>query len=125
MSVIINTKWNSIVLFGAGAANSSIARLLMADGAQGKNIVMFDINGSLNIHRTDYQNNPMAYRQWDLCQKTNPQCITSVEEAFTDADVVISLSKPGPDTIKPEWIRLMAPKPIVFACLVVSVVSPK
>ena len=105
-----------IVLFGAGAANSSIARLLMADGAQGKNIVMFDINGSLNIHRTDYQNNPMAYRQWDLCKKTNPQCITSVEEAFTDADVVISLSKPGPDTIKPEWIRLMAPKPIVFAC---------
>ncbi|MBO4581483.1 MAG: NADP-dependent malic enzyme [Bacteroidales bacterium] len=105
-----------IVLFGAGAANSSIARLLMADGAQGKNIILFDINGSLNIHRTDYQNNPMAYRQWDLCQKTNPLCITSIEEAFKNADVVISLSKPGPDTIKPEWIQLMAPKPVVFAC---------
>jgi malate dehydrogenase (oxaloacetate-decarboxylating) len=32
------------------------------------------------------------------------------------ADVLISLSKPGPDTIKQEWIRLMADKAIVFAC---------
>jgi malate dehydrogenase (oxaloacetate-decarboxylating) len=32
------------------------------------------------------------------------------------ADVVIALSKPGPGTIKPEWIERMASDPILFAC---------
>ena len=39
-----------------------------------------------------------------------------METAITDADVLIALSKPGPDTVKPEWIRSMAEKAIVFAC---------
>jgi malate dehydrogenase (oxaloacetate-decarboxylating) len=33
-----------------------------------------------------------------------------------DADVLIALSKPGPDVIKPQWIKSMADKAIVFAC---------
>ena len=33
-----------------------------------------------------------------------------------DADVLIALSKPGPDVVKPEWIEVMGDKPIVFAC---------
>jgi malate dehydrogenase (oxaloacetate-decarboxylating) len=32
------------------------------------------------------------------------------------ADVLIALSKPGPDVVKPEWIKPMGTKPIVFAC---------
>jgi malate dehydrogenase (oxaloacetate-decarboxylating) len=32
------------------------------------------------------------------------------------ADVLIALSKPGPDTVKREWVRSMAPKSIVFCC---------
>jgi malate dehydrogenase (oxaloacetate-decarboxylating) len=32
------------------------------------------------------------------------------------ADVLIALSTPGPDTVKREWVRSMAPKSIVFAC---------
>ena len=32
------------------------------------------------------------------------------------ADALIALSTPGPNTVKAEWIRLMAPKAIVFAC---------
>ncbi|MDR1792232.1 MAG: NAD-dependent malic enzyme [Bacteroidales bacterium] len=105
-----------IVLFGAGAANTSIATLLMADGAQGKNIIMYDVDGSLHDGRTDYKNNPLYYRQWDLCKSTNPLKITSIEEGFKDADVLIALSKPGPDTIAKEWISLMAQKAIVFVC---------
>jgi malate dehydrogenase (oxaloacetate-decarboxylating) len=38
------------------------------------------------------------------------------EEAFNGADVLVALSTPGPDTVKPEWIRAMAPKSIVFVC---------
>jgi malate dehydrogenase (oxaloacetate-decarboxylating) len=37
-------------------------------------------------------------------------------DAMKDADVLIALSTPGPDTVKREWIRTMAPKSIVFAC---------
>jgi malate dehydrogenase (oxaloacetate-decarboxylating) len=39
-----------------------------------------------------------------------------MEEAIKDADVLIALSSPGPDTVKREWIRNMADKAIVFAC---------
>ncbi len=56
------------------------------------------------------------YRKWELCSTTNPKKIKNIEDAMKGADVLISLSKPGPDTIKQEWIRLMADKAIVFAC---------
>ena len=105
-----------IVFYGAGAANTSIARLAMADGIDPNKIIMFDQKGSLHAKREDYKNDPMSYRQWELCLKTNPNCITNVEEAFTQADVLIALSKPGPDTIKQEWIATMAEKAIVFVC---------
>jgi malate dehydrogenase (oxaloacetate-decarboxylating) len=105
-----------IVFYGAGAANTSIARLMIADGANPATIILFDINGSLHKGRTDYKNNPMAYHQWALCCQTNPRQITLEREAFKGADVLIALSKPGPDTVKPEWIGSMAEKAIVFAC---------
>ena len=109
---------NSIktVLFGAGAANTSIARLMIADGANPAKIVMFDEHGALHANREDYKNNPLFYRQWELCQNTNPQQYLAPEEAFAGADLVVGLSKPGPGTIKPEWIQLMTDKAIVFAC---------
>jgi malate dehydrogenase (oxaloacetate-decarboxylating) len=56
------------------------------------------------------------YNKWELCQTTNPDCVTTIESALTDADALIALSKPGPDVIKPDWIRRMAKKAIVFAC---------
>lgn len=105
-----------IVLLGAGASNTTIARLLMADGASGKNIVMFDTKGSLNKNRKDIENDPKNYRKWELCQSTNPTCINTIEEAFTGADILVALSTPGPDVVKKEWIKLMAKKSIVFAC---------
>ena len=111
-----NITETKIVLYGAGAANSTIARLLMEYGAKGQNMILFDVNGTLDTDRKDYQENPKCYRQWALCQNTNPFHIKTEEEAFKDADVLIALSKPGPDTIKPEWIKLMADKAIVFTC---------
>ena len=39
-----------------------------------------------------------------------------MEEAMKGADVLISLSTPGPDSIKREWVRAMAKKSIIFAC---------
>ena len=105
-----------IVLYGAGAANTTIARLIIAEGAKPENIIIFDKDGALHSQREDYRTDERYYPVWDLCKITNPQGITSIEEAFADADVLIALSAPGPDTIKQEWIRLMSPKSIVFTC---------
>ena len=107
---------SKIVLYGAGASNTSIARLMIADGADPKKIIMFDSRSSLHRNNERYKNDPQFFRQWELCQQTNPQCVTNVEDAFSGADVLIALSKPGPDTVKPEWISKMAEKSIVFAC---------
>jgi len=115
---LVNKKMSEvkIVLYGAGASNTSIARLMIADGANPDKIIMFDSRSALHKNNTRYKENPLFYRQWELCQTTNPECITEPEEAFKDADVLVALSKPGPDTIKAEWIKLMANKPIVFVC---------
>ncbi len=105
-----------IVLYGAGAANTSIARLLIKDGANPTNMILFDVNGTLHDKRKDYENDTRYYPQWELCKITNPHHVINEEEAFKDADILIALSKPGPNTIQAEWISLMAAKSIVFVC---------
>jgi malate dehydrogenase (oxaloacetate-decarboxylating) len=105
-----------IVLYGAGASNTTIARLLITDGADPAKIVMFDTKGSLHSGREDIKADTRFYRKWELCQTTNPGRIPTMEEAMKGADVLISLSTPGPDVIKREWVRAMAEKSIVFAC---------
>jgi malate dehydrogenase (oxaloacetate-decarboxylating) len=105
-----------IVLFGAGASNTTIARLIITDGGDPKKIVMFDTKGSLHHDREDIKKDPRFYRKWELCEKTNPNKILTIEEAMKGADVLISLSTPGPETVKKEWVKSMAEKSIVFAC---------
>ena len=39
-----------------------------------------------------------------------------ITEAFKGVDAVVAASKPGPNTIKKEWIKSMANDAIVFAC---------
>lgn len=105
-----------LVMMGAGAANSTIARICIKAGVNPSNIIMFDKDGSLDSERIDYQENKKYYHQWELCQITNPKKVKRIEDAFEGADVVIALSKPGPGTIKPQWIEKMNEKAIVFSC---------
>jgi malate dehydrogenase (oxaloacetate-decarboxylating) len=105
-----------IVLLGAGASNTTIARLIIADGGDPAKMYVFDSKGGLHSERKDIQKDPRHYRKWEICEKTNPAKIETIEEAMKGADVLIALSTPGPDTVKREWIRSMAPKSIVFAC---------
>ncbi|MDR0323982.1 MAG: NADP-dependent malic enzyme [Treponema sp.] len=105
-----------IVLFGAGASNTTIARLLLCDGGDPAKMVIFDTKGSLHSGREDIKNDKRNYRKWELCEKTNPAHVLTMDEAMKGADVLIALSAPGPDTVKREWIRCMAEKAIVFAC---------
>ena len=105
-----------IVLLGAGAANTTIARLIIADGGDPAKLVLFDSKGSLHAGRSDIAADPREYRKWELCRSTNPKRVATEAEALAGADVLIALSKPGPDTVKRPWVRSMAPKSIVFAC---------
>lgn len=105
-----------IALLGAGASNTTIARIIIAAGGDPKKMILFDSRGGLHIGREDIRNDPRFYRKWELCKVTNPNRINDFAEACKGADVLIALSKPGPGTVKPEWIRSMAAKSIVFAC---------
>jgi len=106
----------SIVMLGAGASNTTIARLIIQAGADPTRMSMFDSKGGLHTGRDDIKRDPAYYRKWELCQATNPEKIKAIETAMKDADVLIALSRPGPDAVKQAWIRTMAEKPIVFAC---------
>jgi malate dehydrogenase (oxaloacetate-decarboxylating) len=105
-----------IVLLGAGASNTTIARLIITDGGDPAKMTVFDTKGSLHLGREDIRGDKRNYRKWELCEKTNPGRTATVAEAMKGADVLIALSTPGPDTVKREWIRSMAPRAIVFTC---------
>ncbi len=105
-----------MVFYGAGASNTTIARLIISAGGNPENIILFDSKGALHKERDDIKADPRFYRKWELCEKTNPKLIKDIDTAMKGADVLISLSKPGPDVVKPAWISSMAEKSIVFAC---------
>lgn len=105
-----------IVMLGAGASMTTIARLLITDGADPKKLVLFDSKGSLHAGREDIKADTRFYRKWELCETTNPERFADEAAACKGADVLLAASTPGPDTVKPEWIKSMAPKAIVFAC---------
>jgi malate dehydrogenase (oxaloacetate-decarboxylating) len=105
-----------IVMLGAGASMTTIARLLITDGADPSKLVLFDSKGSLHSGREDIKKDPRFYRKWELCQSTNPQRFADEAAALKGADILLGASTPGPDTVKQDWIRGMAKKSIVFAC---------
>lgn len=104
-----------VVMIGAGAANVCTIRMLIAAGVNSNNIIMVDSSGTLHRGRTELKEKHPV--KWDLCQITNADnLVGSAADACVGADVIIGLSKPGPDTIKKEWIASMADDAIVFAC---------
>jgi malate dehydrogenase (oxaloacetate-decarboxylating) len=105
-----------ITLVGAGAANMRTAYVLMRWGVKPGNIMMADTKGVIHQGRADITRDEDPWK-YDLAQKTNGEGKTGdVSEAFKGADAVVAASKPGPNTIKKEWIKTMADKAIVFAC---------
>jgi len=107
----------NVSMVGAGAANIAIARVLIAAGVNKKNIIMADSKGILHSEREDIEkikdSNPT---KWDMCINSNSEQRTgSVGDALKNADICIAASKPGPGTIKKEWVKDMADDSIVFA----------
>ena len=105
-----------ITLVGSGAANIRTAYVLMRWGVKPGNIILADSKGVVHKTRKDItkEEDPWKY---DVTQKTNAEGrIGGIQEAFKGVDAVVAASKPGPDTIKKEWIKTMAQNAIIFAC---------
>lgn len=115
---LTNKKMEDVrtVLYGAGASNTTIASFLLQSGMPPENLILFDSRGAIHPKRKDLSENPTKYKQWELAKITNPHCWDSMDSAMNNADVLIALSTPGPDTIKAEWIKRMNDKAIVFTC---------
>jgi len=104
-----------IALIGAGAANVAICRMLIAAGADPQKIMLVDSKGILHKGRTEVQHEEPI--KWYLTTITNgEQRQGSIAESMEGTDVVVAVSTPGPDKIKPEWVRKMAKDAVVFAC---------
>ena len=97
-----------IIMSGAGAAGTAIARLLTKSGAS--NIIAFDKDGVIS-KETKSDHDPM--RQWfiDNCNPTNFN--GNIHEAMKDADVFIGVS--APNVLVEGDIAAMAKGSIVFA----------
>jgi malate dehydrogenase (oxaloacetate-decarboxylating) len=107
-----------IVMLGVGSANTRTALVLIRAGVKAGNILMVDRDGILHPNRKDVEaEKEMNPWKWNFCLTTNSEGKTGdAAEALKGTDVCIAASKPGPDTIKKEWISRMASNSIVFAC---------
>jgi malate dehydrogenase (oxaloacetate-decarboxylating) len=109
-------KESLITLVGSGAANIRTAYVLMKWGVKPGNIILADTKGVIHRGRPDISQTKDPWK-YDVTQKTNSENRTGdVAEAFRGVDAVVAASKPGPGTIKKEWIQTMANDSIVFAC---------
>ena len=108
----------TVSLVGAGAANVACSRLMFAYGIKPENTFVVDTKGILNRDRKDIEMRKAEFvDKWRLCQTTNgEQRKGGILEAMKGTDVCVALSKPGPDTIKKEWVAAMNKDAIMFAC---------
>jgi len=107
-----------IAMIGMGAANVATYRLLKASGVDLGGIVACDSKGTLHRGRHDIEERQEEFAdKWRVCNETNAEGVVGgIAEALRGADVCIAFSRPGPGTIKPEWVKEMAKDAIVFAC---------
>src|ERR1700729_706923 len=95
-----------IVASGAGAAAIACLNLLVAMGAQRKNIWVVDIDGVVHEGRNTLMDRWKAV----YAQKTDARVLADV---IGDADIFLGLS--APNVLKPDMVKRMADKPLVMA----------
>jgi malate dehydrogenase (oxaloacetate-decarboxylating) len=96
-----------MIMSGAGAAGTAIARLLVLSGAT--NIIAFDKDGVISKDSTS--TDPM--RSWFI-EHSNPANFTGdIHQAMVGADIFIGVS--APEVLNEEDVAAMAPGAIVFA----------
>lgn len=94
-----------LVVSGAGASAIACTKLFLLLGVQQKNVVMCDIDGVLNKHRSDLDD---IRRQF-----ATERDVSTLAEAMKGADVFLGLS--AGNIVSQDMVRSMADHPVVFA----------
>ena len=104
-------------MLGAGAANLATVRLLIRMGHDPHRLSVVDQKGILHAEREDLDEMQLHNRwKYRVALDTDGGGRKgTLAEAMAGADVVLAASTPVPGTIHTEWVRSMAPHPIVFA----------
>lgn len=98
----------AVVISGAGAAGDACARALLAVGVA--DVIVCDTKGALYPGRQEGMNPAKA----ELAEITNRRRLCgSLKEVLVGADLFLGIS--GPGLLTGEDIKMMAPKPVVFA----------
>lgn len=107
-----------IVIFGAGASNIPLYRLLKKMGVKPSNMVVLDSRGTLHPDRGDidklFLTHPWKYR---IAVETMGGGLgpgADASKALDGADILVAASRPGPGIIKKEWVSKMESHAIVF-----------
>jgi len=94
-----------LVTSGAGAAALACVDLLVSMGLRPENVTLTDIKGVVRKGRADMLPNMARYaRDTDA---------TTLRDALPGADIFMGLS--APRVLKPEWLPLLADKPLILA----------
>ena len=97
-----------VVISGAGAAGTAVAKLLLAHGV--KDIIVLDREGALYVGRKEHMN---LHKEM-LAKLTNPsKAKGGLDEVMMGADAFIGLS--GKGLLHKKHVASMAPRAIVFA----------
>jgi malate dehydrogenase (oxaloacetate-decarboxylating)(NADP+) len=94
-----------LVVSGAGAAAISCLRLYKDLGIKIENVIVFDVKGVINTHRTD-----LAPIQMEFATQ---RPVDNLADALEGADMFLGLS--AGNVLRPEMLLKMAANPIVFA----------
>jgi malate dehydrogenase (oxaloacetate-decarboxylating)(NADP+) len=99
-------KTTKIVMLGAGAAAIACAELIKAMGLPHDNLLMLDMKGVI------YQGREESMNQWKSAHAVATDR-RSLADALDGADVFMGLA--SANSLAPELLVKMAPKPIIFA----------
>jgi malate dehydrogenase (oxaloacetate-decarboxylating)(NADP+) len=94
-----------LVTSGAGAAALACVDLLVSMGLRQENVTLTDIAGVVRSDRPGMLPNMARY-----ARETNAG---SLHDVLADADVFLGLS--APRVLKPEWLALLGPRPLILA----------
>jgi malate dehydrogenase (oxaloacetate-decarboxylating)(NADP+) len=100
-----NLSDTKLVTSGAGAAALACVDLLVSMGLRVENVTLTDVKGVVRADRPGMLPNMARY-----ARETNAQ---TLQDVLTGADVFLGLS--APRVLKPEWLPLLADKPMILA----------
>ncbi|WP_281968569.1 NADP-dependent malic enzyme [Roseovarius nanhaiticus] len=105
---VANKRWEDIkiVSTGGGAAGIACLNMLVKLGVRRENIWLCDIHGLVYEGRTEDMNPQKS----EFAQVSN---LRTLEDVIDGADLFLGLS--GPNVLKAELLKKMAPRPIIFA----------